>query len=881
MKTVSFKLDNGLRVVLRESHAARVVAIQAWFGVGGADEAAGEAGLAHVLEHMLFKGTGSRGVGEIVRDIERAGGYVNAWTSHDETVFHVTVAGDRAERGLEVLADAVQNAALDADELERERAVILEEIRMGADNPSRAAMELLFARMFRRHPYGRPVIGSPETVGRCAARTLRRFYSRWYVPANAVLVAVGDFDSARMRAAVQRSFGGWRARPIPRRTSRVAEGAQAKLRQAYRVLPVFEAKVALGVPIPGLNHADVPALDLLAAVLGQGASSRLEDNVRRAAALASDIRAAAFTPADSGVFGVFAMTAPHSVPALVGAVTREIDRLTRDPVSPREIEKARTALLSDAVYSEETVDGVARKLGYYGLHASDGDFERRYTAALATADSADLLEIARRYLRPSAMTIAAVVPDPTVADYPAGTPWIGGRGAKRSVRFEALAARVRAAVERAAAAGPRRTVRRGAAAGAGTVVRTLPDGDTVIVKPSADAKIVAARVAFLGGIRHEPKTRAGLVTLLASSLTRGTTSRSALQVAAEMDALASSIAGFSGRNTFGIHGEFLARSFAEGFSLLAECMRAPSLPDEEVERERQLQIDDIRAGRDDLEQQVFELFQETLFGAHPYSRSILGKEETVRAITRDALREHLRRTTAAGRAVVAVVGGADPDEVVEMVRRGLGSDRPPMARAPEPKSWLPAKRPRQVGRSVDKEQSHLVLGFPGTTTAAADRHAIELLTEILGGHGGRLFAGVRETRGLAYAVSAASMEGIEPGYVALYAATAPGQEGEVVGAMLEEIRRLAARGPSRAELERVKRHLLGSRAIASQRASARAAAAALGWVYGLGPDSDEAYPAEVRAVRSADVVEAARRYLDPRSAVLAVVGPGGGDARLL
>jgi len=879
MKAVIDQLDNGLKVVLRESHASKVVALQAWIGVGGADEAPEEAGLAHVLEHMLFKGTQSRGVGEIVRDVERAGGYVNAWTSHDETVFHVTLASDRAERGLEVLADAVQNPAIDAGELARERAVILEEIRMGEDNPSRAVMEALFSRMFRRHPYGRQVIGSPRTVGRFGARTVRRFHSRWYVPANAVIVAAGDFETPRMRAAIERVFGGWPARPVPKRATRVDEGGQAQLRQSYCVLPVFEAKVALGLPIPGLTHADVPALDLLAAVLGQGASSRLENSVRREAALASDIRAAAFTPADAGVFGVFAMTAPHQISDLVGAVTREFARLVRDPISPREIEKARAVLLSDAVYSEETVDGVARKLGYYGLHTKDQDFERHYIAALVTADPAELQAVARRYLKPTALTVAAVVPDPSIAEYAAKVPWVGGRGRGRRARLDALETCVRSAVERAAPRAPSRGARTSSAVA--TIVRELPGGDTVIVKPSADAKIVAARVAFLGGVRHEPKERAGLASMLASSLTRGTTSRTAQEISAEMDALASTVSGFSGRNTFGIQGEFLARNFAEGFSLLAECLRAPSLPEDEIERERQIQIDDIRAGRDDMEQQVFELFHGALFGAHPYSRSILGSEDTVRAITRTALREHLNRTTAAGRMVIAVVGGVDPDEAVDLVRRKLVSERAANGRAREPKAWRPGRRLRQVGKSVDKEQSHVLLGFPGTTVAAADRHVVEVLTEILGGHGGRLFAGVRETRGLAYAVSAASMEGIEPGYLALYAATAPGQERRVVEAMLEEIAELAAGGPSRAELGRVKSHLLGSRAIAGQRASARAAAAALGYVYGLGPDSDEAYPAEMRAVKGPEVVEAARRYLDTRHAVLAIVGPGGGGASLL
>jgi zinc protease len=879
MKAVTDTLDNGLRVVVREAHGSRVAAFQMWVGVGGADEADGEAGLAHVLEHMLFKGTAERGVGDIVRDIESAGGYVNAWTSHDETVFHVTLSSDRWERGLEVLADAVRNPAVDPGEVERERAVILEEIRMGADNPSRAVMEALFAGMFRRHPYGRPVIGTPRTVSGFGAGAVRRFHRRWYAPSNAVLVAVGDFDAGGMRAAAERAFGGWEARRLPRRTSRIAEPAQARLRQTYRVLPVFEAKVALGFPIPGLVHEDVPALDLLAAILGQGASSRLEANVRRRDALASDIRAAAYTPVDTGVFGVFAMTAPERIVDLVGAVTREIARLGTARVSPREIEKARSILTADAVYSEETADGVARKLGYYALHARDEEFERRYLAALAAADAADLFAVARRYLDPRALTVAAVVPDPAVAPYAEAVPWISGRKAGR-VRLDRLQSAGRRAVEDAAppVRAQRPAARRAAPA---TGVVALGNGDALIVKPDPESKIVAARVAFLGGVRHEPAERAGIVSLLASSLTRGTASRTAQEISAEMDAQAATIAGFGGRNTFGIHGEFLARNFAEGLSLLAECLGAPSFAEDEIARERQLQIDDIRAGRDDLEQQAFELFQAALFGDHPYGRPILGTEETVSQLTTSALAEHLERTTGGGRRVIAVVGGADPDEVLELVRHKLARTRGAARKVREPRPWRPPGQARQVGRSFDKEQSHIVLGFPGTTVAAADRHAVDVMTEILGGHGGRLFSGVRERRGLAYSVAATSMEGIEPGYVALYAATAPGQERQVVEAMIEEMRSLKDRGPARDELARVKSHLVGTRLIAEQRAGARAATAALGYLYGLGPDSDASYPAEVRAVTRSYVAEAARRYLDPRRAVLSVVGPDGAAIRLL
>ncbi len=231
--------------------------------------------------------------------------------------------------------------------------------------------------------------------------------------------------------------------------------------------------------------------------------------------------------------------------------------------------------------------------------------------------------------------------------------------------------------------------------------------------------------------------------------------------------------------------------------------------------------------------------------------------------------------------VLGVVGGADPREVVDLTERHLLTVKNGGKKPTDPGMWRPGKGPQQVGRSMPREQSHLVLGFPGTTLDNEERYAIEILVEILGGHGGRLFAGVREERGLAYSVTAMSMEGIEPGYVALYAGTSPDQVARVVEAMLEEVESLRDRAPSSAEVNRVKRHLIGTRAISIQRNSARAAGASLGYLYGLGHDVDERYPEAIRGLGAEQIVEIARKYLDPGHLIISCVGPNGDKLSLL
>jgi len=863
MKPTIRTLDSGLRVVLKESHAAPVVAFQFWIGAGAAVERPADAGMAHVLEHMLFKGTSRRGVGRIAKDVERAGGYINAWTSHDETVCHLTIASRFADQGLDVLADAVFDPTIDAGELGREIRVVVEEIRMGRDNPGRMVTEQLFGQVFRGHPYGRPVIGCERTVPRFTRARVRGFHRRWYAPGNLLLVVVGDFEEQRMLAGIREIAGNRRDAGATRPPGIAALPVQRRMRGAVAESPVTEASFAIGFPMPGMIHEDIPALDLLAAVLGQGVSSRLETRIRRGRGLVNDISALAYSSRDAGVFAVFGSCTPGRIAPATRAVVEELRRVCREPVLPREMAKARALIEADSIYSDETVDGQARKLGHFCTHAGDIDFERRYLAGLAAVSPAALLQVARRTIIPSRSSIAAVLPPSRTGP------------AKQRERLLASAA--------AAWSGrTRRSRRELRPPAADTVCETISSGATLIVKPDHESRIVAVRVAALGGLRLERAAEAGISFLLANALTRGTIGRSAEEIGSAMDELACSIAGYTGRNTCGLQGEFLTRGFAEGFELLAECLCSPAFAAAEVEREKELMIEEIRVSRNRPDQLVFLELQRALFGRHPYGRSVYGAEETVRGLDGRLLRRFRDRCLAPGRLIVAVVGGVDPAECRELAERLLAAPRAGGGggTGPLPRARFP-RRPRQVTVELPKEQSHVAIGFPGTTLAAADRFAVDVLAELLGGHGGRLFAAVRERASLAYSVSAVSVEGIDPGYLALHAGTTPGQERAVIDAMLAVADGLVRRRVPAEELRRVKRHLIGSRAIMRQRVSARAAGAALGHLYGLGHDADERYPDQLEAVDAEAVRAAAVRYLDPGRRIVACVGPGADRLNLL
>ncbi len=871
MKPIVEKLESGLNVVLQPFRAAPVVAFQMWVGAGSADEQLGEEGIAHVFEHMLFKGTEKRPVGEIARDVESAGGHINAWTSHDETVFFITLANRFWKQGLNILADAIQNPSLDRDELGRELAVIREEIRMGEDTPERVAIEKLFGNVYKKHPYGRPVIGYDRTVKQFTREMVADFYHRWYVPSNMVLVVAGDFDPRAMAKRVRSEFSVFRGGDPPKRTTRTSEPVQRGLRFASAQRPIAEAHLALGFPIPGIRHADVPALDLLAAIVGQGVSSRLETVVRRRLSLVTSARSLAYTPRDSGIFGVFAVTPPHQLEQANRAILDELYRVTREPVTSAEVAKSRTLLESDKVYSEETVEGIARKFGFYMLHTNDLSFEDKYLMALASKGPEDLLDVAQRYISPSRASVTTVVPDPARFKPQRRVSWIVGRGAARHVDGSKLKKVLCDQVKARAKLRDKKPVK--LRHPSETVVTQLSTGDILIVRQDPSSKLVAARAAFLGGLRREPPSKAGVNTLLAVTLSRGTETMSAEEFAARMDALACNVGGFAGRNTIGAHGEFLRRNYDKGFELMAECLRRPAFPDDEVAREKELLIEEIRSSRDNPAQQVFRIFHQTLFGKHPYARPLYGEEKTVGRLERSDLLRCLKQSTSAGTMVLAVDGGADPEEVRELTERCFLSNHKKRRAPKDPSAWLPSKTPRQSSLNLPKEQSHVIVGFPGTRITSDDRFAVDVLIEILGGHGGRLFDGVREKRGLAYAVTATSMEGLEPGSVALYAATTPGQEKAVVQAMLEEVERIIRSRPAARELGRVKRFLIGAKAIAWQRAATRAASMSLDYIYGNGHDAGEQYASRIDVVDQEAVLRAARDYLDPSKVVIACVGP--------
>ena len=358
------RLPNGLTVLVEENHAAPVAALQVWVRVGSADELPDQAGIAHLHEHMLFKGTARRGPGEIARAIEGCGGEINAWTSFDQTVYHVVVASHFLAQGMDVLADAITSAAFDPDELGREIEVVCEEIKRSLDSPARKLSKELFAAAYARHPYGRPVIGTEESVRSFTREGILRFYRRWYQPENCVLVAVGDLREDHVLELAQRLFA-WPRDGFSAAPARSPEPAREEPLTRLRREPIKDGYLSLAWPAPALQDDDVAALDALSIVLGHGEASRLFRALKRDRLLCTEVQASCYTPVDPGLTIVGVTLQLAQVRGAVREALAQTYRLRSEEVTAEELSLACRLLESDAVYQRETVQGQARKLGFY------------------------------------------------------------------------------------------------------------------------------------------------------------------------------------------------------------------------------------------------------------------------------------------------------------------------------------------------------------------------------------------------------------------------------------------------------------------------------------------------------------------------------------
>jgi zinc protease len=852
------RLRNGLTVLVRRDESAPVVAIVTHVKAGYFDETDNVAGIAHVLEHMYFKGTPTRGVGEISKETKSAGGYLNAGTIYDYTSYYTVLPASGFVAGLEIQADAYSNSVIDAEELRKELEVIIQEAKRKADNPSAVAVETLYEMLHDSHRMRRWRIGREDVLRTFTRADVAGFYRNFYKPSNTILVIVGDIDPDDALRHVERLYGSLADGEIAR-----SPGPEEKDHKGFRFRElsgdITQTQLVFGWRTVPTLHVDTPLLDAAAAVLGTGRASRLYRAVRERK-LAASISAYNYTPTDLGVFVVHAEGPPDTAIDAARATWSQL-RDIREGIGRDELWRARRIFESQWIRRLETMEGQANHLAEWEA-SGDWTLGDQYLERLLTATPEQVAEAVQRYLPPELGALLVYRPasaPPTMRD--------------AETMRELLDASPPAALPPQppilAAATPlaTHTPQLERVVGRVRVYRTS-SGIPILVRRKASA-IVHLGVHIVGGASDEPVEYAGLTSIMARTAIKGTTRRTATQLAEESETLGGSISPSAGAESFGWSFSVPSQHIDAAMALLAEVVTEASFTDEAIATEKTIATADLALLRDDMYRYPMRLLVQGAFAGHPYGVPANGVEQTIARIEPERVRAWHRARVLEAAMVIAIVGDVDPDEAATLAANRFSALVAREADALARPAW--PDRPTVVAESRQKKQTALALAFPSATRRDDARYAASLIGGVASGLGGRFFDELRDRRSLAYTVHAHSAERRLAGMFIAYIATSPDKEQEAREGLLREFAKLREAEVTQDELTQAKSYALGTHAIRQQSGGAVLSDLVDAWLVGTGLEELDEFEERVLAVTAREMRELAERYFDEGRLVEGIV----------
>ncbi|MEI6152720.1 MAG: pitrilysin family protein [Deltaproteobacteria bacterium] len=812
-------LDNGLQYIFQQRKDTGVVALQVWVKVGSKYEEPKIAGITHFIEHLIFKGTEKVKANEMASRIESLGGVINAYTSYDNTVYHIVIPAKAFEEGFELLVDAVKNPAFPEEEVNKEKKVVLEEIKMGEDDPQRKLFKELFSASYDIHPYGRPIIGYEDTVKNIQRDEILNYFRKHYTPDNMAVVVVGDFDAKTADALIKKHFFENKIplhltskkeglnNPAPAKEDKGGLQKQGEVKEKIIEKNVRESYLAIAYRIPSMVHEDTPALEMLGTILGEGESSRLQEQLKYKKGIVTNSSTYLFTPKEEGLFVIFSTLKGKDYQPAAKAINDELTRLLKEGTNEWEMTKAKNMIKASYVYSLETVQGAARQLGNFQTLTGDPLFVERYLENVDRVTEDDIKRVLQKYILGKDKTLVALLPK--------------------------------------AVSNPH-TFR-------------LENGLTMLVNKNQASPSFAFRIGFAGGLKEEPPGKNGVFNVLSKMLLRGTKDKSAGMIAREIDMLAGDMGAFAGKNIFGLSGKFLSKDIKEVLGLLKELLTSTVFKEEELKTVKGEALSEIRQRDDDPISNTFMRFNETLYEGHPYGRDPVGREGDIENAKPGDIEEFYKKYVSPSNAVLAISGDVDEKELKALFENLFSEWK---GKANPMKKLVPApSHGKNIMIEKDMMQTHLIFGFTGPGLLDEDRYATEVMDAILSGMGGRIHKVLREERPYAYALTFFNQMVFETGGMGIYIGTDKKLVKEVEKISRAEIEKIVKDGFTDTEVENAKNHLIGTHYIRMQSNSAISTSMCLDAMYGLKPNYFKTWPKQIEKVKKEDVNKVARKYL--------------------
>jgi zinc protease len=861
-------LSNGLKVLLKEDHAAPVATFVVYYKVGSRNESAGHTGSSHLLEHLQFKGTEAfPGKEAVWGGLSRIGASFNATTYYDRTNYYETVPIEHLPFAIALEADRMRRATFTDADRASEMPVVRNELERGENDPGRLLSQLLWAQAIVAHPYHHPVIGWRSDVESVPTSQLRRYYDAYYQPDNAVAVCVGDFKSADVLAMIVDKFG---VHPGGHEFPRVVTEEEPQRGERRFVIrkPGELALVELGWKLPSALHPDVVPLKVLQLVLSgtlelnefgdpldAGISHRLYQGLveKQLATGASFDYTLMIDPSVGSVSARVRPGVTHQ--AVEDAIRAEIKALRTAPVPEKELRRAKDRARAAFALSQDGTFGQAMALGYFGL-IGDWRFVRDFSGRVAKVTAADVQRVASEYFGDDAATVGWFVP---TGSAPAGD---------RAPARPSGAAKLREADDRAEALGVASRALGGAGGDAPAIQRKkLANGLTILVQENPSTSTFALAGSILAGAVHETGDELGLAGLAAEMLECGTKRHTKLELDETLGAVGASLGIGGGFESASLSGLGLEADLGRVLDVLAEELLEPAFPEDELAKARARRIARVQQAEDSTSVRARRALMQALYPkGHPYYSD--DPKDVIAAYERAdvaKVRRWWQRYYGPDRTVLTVVGKVEAAKVFAMVEERLGAWKPvggPAVAAPDvPRRGEPG---RQVVFVPEKSNVDVVMGEQGSVRRTdPEYYPAMLANHVLGGSNGRLFAKIRNELGLTYGIGSSFVAGKLAGPWTVSFSVNP----KAVEPSLEAVRGVLEQwmreGPSERELDDAKGALTGLFQVGLATNAGLAGVLTQYETLGLGAEFVAEHPRRIRAVTRAQVLEAMQRRFDP------------------
>lgn len=862
-------LENGLTVLTKEVHTAPVVSVQVWYKVGSRNEGKGENGISHQLEHLMFKGTTNRPV-QFGRLFSALGSQFNAFTSFDETAYFGTVQRDKLEALLTLESDRMKNALIGSEQLTSEKRVVISELQGYENSPEYRLDREVRKVAFPNRAYGLPVGGTKADVEKFTVEQVRNYYQTYYSPENATLVVTGDFTTEPTLKSIKATFG---KLPKGKKTNFQVSSAVTAVNPAQKTPIVLKqpgsaALLQAVYPLPDIKHPDVPAIDVMDAILTGGRSSRLYQAVVESG-LASSVSGGAAELIEPGWYEISATAAPgQKLSKIADTIQQSLIQLQHQPVTSEELNRAKTQLQAGFILNNQDITSQASQLAYNQVIAGDYHYIEKYLSAIAQVTPEDVQRVAKKYLDPAKQTLGFF--EPTLADGQAGTT---NSGSGRTVENFSPGQPVDPA-ELAKYLPPTTSA-------TNTNQQSLPqqfklaNGLKVLLLPDRSFPTVNISGQIDAGNEFDSNQKAGLANLTATNLMNGTQTKDALTLAQSLEDRGASLAFSANREGVSISGQGLSANLPLLVQTLADVVQNANFPADQLELSRQRELTSLKVQLDDPRTLGRRVFQQAIYPEnHPFHS--FPTIESLQSITRENVVNFYHTHYRPDATTLTFVGDFEPMLVKSQLNQAFGKwqakGKPPVI---NPATANVLSDLKQINTVIPgKAEAVTYLGYNGISRTDPRFYAALVLNQILGGDtlSSRLGTEVRDRLGLTYGIYSGFAAGINPGPFLISMQTAPGDAQKAIASTIALLKQLRSQGITEAELNTAKRSITNSYPVDLANPSEVASIILNNAVFGLSTTEIREFPQRIQAVTMTQVQKAIEELIKPENLVIVTAG---------